>query len=146
MHFGHIFVPADRGGSGIWRFSPRRPLSAIGQVRPSRPSLRLFFRILFGYSRMRRPTREVLNAGVVHAACGFVVYAGYYPACRSLFCLLRLLYCSPSISSALHAAHLSLAISSLLCARGVRPAIDYVPDKERQLRLPSSCPHYVISS
>ena len=69
VHFGHIFVPAARCGSGIWRFSPRRPFSTIGQVRPSRPSLRLFFRILFGYSRMRRPAREALNAGVAHAAC-----------------------------------------------------------------------------
>ena len=40
-----------------------------GHIRPSRTSLRLFFRILFGYSRMRRPAREALNAGVVHAAC-----------------------------------------------------------------------------
>ena len=47
-----------------------------GHIRPSRPSLRLFFRILFGYSRMRRPAREALNAGVVHAACNVCCLRG----------------------------------------------------------------------
>ena len=90
MHFGHIFVPAARvarayGGLAL-------AVRWSGHIRPLRTSLRLFFRILFGYSRMRRPAREALNAGVVHAACGFVVYAGYYPACRFLFCLLGVLF------------------------------------------------------
>ena len=92
MHFGHIFVPAARGGSGIGRLALAVRWS--GHIRPSRPSLRLFFRILFGYSRMRRPAREALNAGVAHAACGFVVYAGYYPACRFLFLYIRLVFFS----------------------------------------------------
>ena len=74
MHFGHIFVPAARGGSGIGRLALAVRWS--GHIRPSRTSLRLFFRILFGYSRMRRPAREALNAGVVHAACNVCCLRG----------------------------------------------------------------------
>ena len=65
---------------------------------------------------MRRPAREVLNAGVAHAACGFVVYAGYDPACRFHFLYIRLVFFPLSISPESHSGHPSLHLFFVMCA------------------------------